>query len=527
MKETKVDYTLKERRLIDDSLQQLEDEEMTLPQLERLGQRLLKMGNQVGPVLLKRISACQDEALLSRYLFVLESLEDERLVLPLIDILFNQQGDERLKARILSTLRYFDVPVNGPVIGRLFPDALRPASPSAGKFLSLMEENDLLLSLFLEGFYRFPREMKINTIKELARCQGEKALFLLDILAEGNDKEVALAAIEALGRIRTVKAARVLEKIIRRGLRPQLVKAARRSRLRLMFLGIRDGQGAPPSEKVGEIYRAYVSRIDTHGNRYLWVARHLVQDSDLVENVCLVINEECGLVDCIGANSSAKEDFDSMMKRVKKEEFVAEISYAYSLALLKDALARNEAAGFVAPAEFCLRKRTFGEDDLTSQEYHPSFPDYNLADIARDQRLYLKGDELLDWKEFEEWCIDDDGVYDLASELARLGPEGAEKKGEKGGLPLYRKFLEEVVIPKLPVLKRRLILMADLLAQGHLNEGKVKLILATTLTLDQDLGLVGCHPFIRRLLAESLKEAKRALALEFNAAVDYEGQDDL
>lgn len=523
MKGVKIDYTLKERRLIEDSLRQLVDEDMTLPQLERLGERLSKMGDQVGPILLERISACQDEALMSRYMFILESLDDERLVAPLIDILFTKGGDARLKARILSTLRYFDVPINGPVIGRLFPDALRPSSPSAGKFLTLLEENDLLLSLFLEGFYHLPREAKINTVKELARCQGEKALFLLDILAEGSDKEVALAAIEALGRVRSVKAARVLDNIIRRGLRPALVKAARRSRLRLMFLGIQAVQGRPPEQRVGQLYRAHVSRIDTHGNRYLWVARRLVQDSELIENVCLVINEECGLVDCVGTNSSEKEDFDSMIKRVKKEELVAEVSYLYALALLKDALAKNEATGCEVPAEFCLRKRIFGEDNLLPQEYQPTFPGYNLTSIARDRRLYLKAGELLDGKEFEGWHIDDDGIYDLTAELARLGLG----KWEKAGSPLYRQLLEEAVIPRVRLLKRRLLLMADLLSQGHSNEGKVKLILAAALTLDKDLALVGCHPFVRRLLTESLKHAKQVMALQFNAPADYEGLDDL
>ena len=503
MKGDKVDYRLRERRVIIDCLTQIEKDGISVRRLERLAETLDKYGAQVGPLMLERINRCRDATLISRYMFLLECLDDERLVTPLIDLLFSSSHDIQFKARILSTLRYFDVPVNGPIMGQLFPEAFRPSSPSAAKFLSLLGANDLLLSIFLEGFYQLPPQLRVRMISELARCQGDKASFLLEIFSESNDKEVALPAIQALGAIRSVNAARILERIIRRGLRPQLVQAARRSRLRLMFLGIRKVGRSQP--RPGEFYRAYVSNIDGEGNRGLWLARRLNYDRELVEQMCLVIHEELGMVECVGANASERADFVTMINRAKKEETVVEVDYPYALALVKDALYRNEAAGFSPPPEFYLRKRLFGEDDLTPQQYDPAFSEFDLAAIAGNRSLYLKSDRILHWNELKGWSFweEEPGQF-----VPQPGPGSLSNRPPTN---IYKQFIEKAVMTKIPLLKRRLLLTADMLSRSQGKESRIKAILATALTLDKNPQLLAAHPFIRRLVNTSLSLAGNLL----------------
>lgn len=124
----KVDTRLRQRRIIDGFIKRLEGEELTLSQMERLTEKLVRLGPQVGPALIKKIARCRDEAAISRYLFALEYLDDDSLINPLLEILMKGEGDPAIKARILSTLRYFEVPIGGPIIYRLFPEALRQAA---------------------------------------------------------------------------------------------------------------------------------------------------------------------------------------------------------------------------------------------------------------------------------------------------------------------------------------------------------------------------------------------------------------
>ena len=505
MKGDKVDYRLRERRVIIDCLTQIERDGISVRRLERLAENLDKYGAQVGPLMLERINRCRDATLISRYMFLLECLDDERLVTPLIDLLFSRGHDIQFKARILSTLRYFDVPVNGPIMAQLFPEAFRPSSPSTAKFLSLLGANDLLLSIFLDGFYQLPPQLRVRMIRELARCQGDKTSFLLEIFSESNDKEVALPAIQGLGEIRSLNAARILERIIRRGLRPQLVQAARRSRLRLMFLGIRNEKVGKSQPRPGEFYRAYVSNIDSQGNRGLWLARRLNYDRELVEQMCLVIHEELGMVECVGANASERADFVTMINRAKKEEIVVEVDYPYALLLVKDALYRNETVGFSPPPEFSLRKRLFGEDDLMPQQYDPAFSEFDLGAIAENRSLYLKSDRILHWNELKDWSF-------LEEEPDQFMPQP-----DPGGLSnrpstnVYKQFLEKVVMTKIPLLKRRLLLTADMLSRSHAKESRIKAILAAALTLDKNPQLLAAHPFIRRLVNTSLSLAGNLL----------------
>lgn len=505
MKEEKVDYRLKERRAIIDCLAQLEKDEISVHRLESLAENLDKYRGQAGPLMLERIKGCRDATLISRYMFLLEYLDDERLVTPLIDLLFSSRYDIQFKARVLSTLRYFDVPINGPIMGQLFPEAFHPSSPSAAKFLSLLEVNDLLLSIFVEGFYHLPGQLRVRMIRELARCQGDKSSFLLEIFSESNEKEVALAAIRALGGVRSVNAARVLERIIRQSLRPQLVQAARRSRLRLLFLGVSNDRAKANKRRVGEFFRAYVSKIDGHGNRSLWLARRSNYDRELVSQMCLIIHEELGIVECVGVNAMERADFLTMISRAKKEEVVVEVDYAYTLALVKDALYRNEEAGFSPPPEFTVRKKLFGEDDLTPHQYDPAFSEFNLAAIARNRHLYLKSDKILDWKELKDWSFGEGEPCQLVTQTE------LESRSSRTMTGAYRQFLEKLVMEKLPLLKHRLLLTADMLSRSKGKESKIKTILATALTLEKSPPLLTSHPFVRRLVNNSLKLADTLL----------------
>ena len=371
-----------------------------------------------------------------------------------------------------------------------------------------MEDNELLLSLFLEGFYHLPKEVKIRAIRDLGRHQGEGALFLLDIMAEASDRDSAMAAIGALGRIRSHKAVKILERISRRSLRPQLVKAARRSMLRLNFLGIR-GEEVGTKPWAGEVYKVFLSRIDPCGNRYLWFSRRRVEDEEALENMCLVINEECGIIECTGSFSSDRLDFDATIRRARKEEAIFEVAHDYGLIILKDALMQNERSGYALPPDFILRKKIFTDDDLTPEDYRPRFPGYNLNDIVNDRRLYLKTGELLDLREFSDWNISEEGVYHLADEMMRA-------KEERARGVIFRRCLNQVVIPLAPTMRERLTLMADLFSRGG-QERKARLTLE-----DSDLL---CHPFLRRLTAESLKAATKILSLEMEE--EFQELDDL
>jgi hypothetical protein len=197
------------------------------------------------------------------------------------------------------------------------------------------------------------------------------------------------------------------------------------------------------------------------------------------------------------------------------------------MAILRDALHHSREQGFYLPPDFYVDMRLFRADSLKPEVYIPRFNLAHLDGIVEKIPVYVTGsNELLDEPSLEGWILSEPAVYDAADRFIALeGDRGADSVTAEALEAEISRFCDELIIPRRAEIIKRLLLTADFMQQTGSGEQSVQQTLATALSLVGGF-LTECrHPFIRRLVLDSVDTARQALSEGYDVRLD-EGYDD-
>lgn len=514
-----VDTTLLTRKRINDLLARAFAPGVTRSELEEIGDRLFRMGDAIVPVVVRRLEDTDDEGALSRLAFLVEYLDDERFVEPLVELLLSRRKTDRAKASLLAALQAYNVDTSDPLFADIFERPGEALAHSAARLVDEAEAATEPAVRFLETFFGYTRANKLALVRELGRLEDRRPVRYLELLADHEDSEIATLVIDTLGRIRDARAVAALSRIADRHPEPARRGRAERSLRRLAFAGFpveAARSRAAASPRVGPLYKVHVTRIDGQGGRALWFARRRREDAPDLTAVCFLVDEEYGLKDGFGYEEIERAEYESVLRKARKEDLLVETDVRYAVALLRDALARNAAADVPYPPHFLLLKRFFEGMDLTPAPYRPSFPEFDEPALLDDLQALSETGSLLDREELDGWLLATERVYDYADEVRALAGEPRRRAFVSRSLDIYQRFFEELVRPMLPRYRDRLRLTADLLRRMGNRRRDVRLALVAAAHVDAALARqarvpVTDQPLVHRLIFESLDLAVSAL----------------
>ncbi len=158
--------------------------------------------------------------------------------------------------------------------------------------------------------------------------------------------------------------------------------------------------------------------------------------------------------------------------------------------------------------------RLFSPDSLRPEGYIPRFS-LDLLDgiVERIPGYVANSNELLDIASLEGWLLSEPAVYDFAERLDEI-----ERNAGEGSIPeaeleaLLASFCAELITPRRAEIIKRLLLTADFMLQTNCEQKEVQHALATALSLVGGFLPEARHPFIRRLILDSIETARQALA---------------
>jgi len=141
---------------------------------------------------------------------------------------------------------------------------------------------------------------------------------------------------------------------------------------------------------------------------------------------------------------------------------------------------------------------------IKQQLYEPNFDDYDLDLIKNDKECFKSTFDLYDSSFFSDWFIAHPRVYDYAEENKSKRGYILKKMTYKKMESLFSKFSGELIEPIADRIKRMLQLSADFLAK--IGQDQVARA-ALCAYLNMDIKPIYYHPFIQRMIIESIKVA--------------------
>jgi len=161
--------------------------------------------------------------------------------------------------------------------------------------------------------------------------------------------------------------------------------------------------------------------------------------------------------------------------------------------------------------------RLFEPEAVTPEDYLPRFgSDYLDGVVERIPDSIAASSELLDTPCLEGWLFSEPLVYDVAERLAGL--EGSDFRTIMA--QEVERLCAELYVPRRADIVRRLLLTADFMQQIGSDEVLIQQTIATALSLVGGYVPDTHHPFIRRLILDSIEAARQALAEGFDLRLE-------
>ena len=242
----------------------------------------------------------------------------------------------------------------------------------------------------------------------------------------------------------------------------------------------------------------------------------------------ILTGETDGMLNAISYRMKDEKEYSHILKDVAGGEMLTPVEPDYALASLRDALHLSREAGFYLPPDFYVDMRLFRPDTLKPEAYIPRFKLKHLEDIVEKIPGYVaSSDELLDEPGLEGWVLTETALYDVADRFIALeadgGPESVLSEALENEIS---RCCDELIVPRRADIIKRLLLTADYLQQLESDESAVQKTLATALSLVGGF-LPDCrHPFVRRLLLDSVDAARQTLAEGYDPRLEEEYDDD-
>jgi hypothetical protein len=516
----KIDESLTERHGILDLLESLKKEDISLAEMEEIGVKLQKSGKRAVSPIVRRLWREKNGDLISRYTYLLDFFDDEAWIDQLIQIAIKRRDlEDEGKEALLGALEDCGVDVSGPPFPLL---QVRDGASLRETLPKLLDKGEDGLVCFVEDVLFLQQEDRLELIRELPRVNDARIPGLLEILTGVDDREIRLAAIAALGRMKGEVAVAVLQDL-REDRDDKVRKAADRSLRRLSFLGIDTGT-VHLRPLPGPFHAAYVSPFDGTGCRTVWVARHA--GGDRLAVLSLQLHETGGMKAAWGSGGVTSDELAGYLDVTGSSEGIVEVAPDYALTLIRDALSLGGENGLFLPAEFYVWRRQFSPGEDFPAAYLPDFTGWDLQALGRSAHHIAGSTSLFDDDFFAGWGITKGRVCDYAEEWLQLEKSVDGAALARGMEALLTRFCGELLVPELERLKRRLLLTADLMRNTGRERALVEKALAAAMSLDAPQFRHRLHPFLKRLALESMDLAREALEEGYDLRLCASDEDD-
>ena len=519
----KIDKSLRERRRIIRLLDFLKREDLTGEQMERIGRRLQKSGKRALTPLVRKLWQEQNGTAIYRYTCMLDFFDDSGWIDQLVQITLQRKDlEEDGRLALLDALQDYGIDVTVPPFAGMTGYG---AGSMEGFIDECLRDGERGLVRFMDLFLDAADEVREQMIRRLSENTSSDAVALLEILIAFERPEVVREAILALGKIKNGFALGVLQNAAKRheGETGELI---RRSMRRLSFMGVREPAELPNALPVALPFHAVqVGPIDIYGARSIWFAWRLA-DAGYAALV-LLVGEAEGLINALSYRMKDDKTYDSVLREVVAGELLEPVEPGYALALLRDALFHSREQGYYLPPDFYVDMRLFSPETLRPEAYVPRFSLSHLEGIVERIPGYVAdSNELLDQPSLEGWLLSEPAVYDAADQLELLEKNAAGAGISEAELESeMARFCAELISPRRAELIKRLLLTADYMQQTGCGEKVVQHTLATALSLVGGFLPEIRHPFIRRLILDSIETARQALGEGYDPRLEG-GYDD-
>jgi hypothetical protein len=501
----------------------LKREDLTGEQMERIGRRLQKSGKRALSPLVRKLWREQNGTAIYRYTCMLDFFDASAWMDQLIQITLQRKDlEEDGILALLDVLHESGIDVTAPPFASMTGYG---ASSLEGFTDDCLKDGERGLVRFIDSFLDVADEFRLKMMRRLSENSSAEAIALLEILLAFEKTEIVKEAILALGRAKSGFALDVLGRAELRYDGDQLM-LIRRSIRRLSFIGVRERIELPHSfQQPLPFHDVYAGPIDFYGSRSLWFSWQL--DDKAFAAMLVLTGETDGMLNAVSYRMKDEKEYDHILKDVASGEMLMPVESGYALASLRDALHRSREGGFYLPPDFYVDMRLFRPDTLKPEAYIPRFSLIHLEGIVEKIPGYVaSSNDLLDDPGLEGWVLTESAVYDVAERFIALeadgGPESVTSKALEGEIA---RCCEELIIPRRAEIIKRLLLTADYLQQIDSDQAAIQQALATALSLVGGF-LPDCrHPFIRRLLLDSIDAARQTLVEGYDPRLE-EGFDD-
>lgn len=519
-----IDKTLRERRSINRLLDFLKRDDLTGEQMERIGRRLQKCGKRALSPLVRKLWREESGTAIYRYTCMLDFFDASAWMDQLIQITLQRKDlEEDGKLALLDVLHEIGIDVTAPP----FAAMTGYGAPTLDGFVDdCLGDNERGLVRFIDSFLDVADEFRLRMMQRLSEKASAEAVALLEILLSFEKQEIVREAIQALGRARTGYALDVLERAETRHT-GDLADLIRRNILRLSFTGIREALKLPNTfQQPLPFHEVYAGPVDFYGSRTLWFSWRL--DGQTIAAMLILTGETDGLLNAISYRMKDEKEYSHILKDVAGGEMLTPVEPDYAMASLRDALHRSREGGFYLPPDFYVDMRLFRPDSLKPEAYIPRFKLKHLEDIVdKIPGFVAASNDLLDEPGLEGWVLTETALYDVADRFTALeadgGPDSVSSEALENEISLC---CDQLIVPRRADIIKRLLLAADYLQQIDCNESAVQMTLATALSLVGGF-LPDCrHPFIRRLLLDSIDAARQTLAEGYDPRLEEVYDDD-
>lgn len=504
----KIDRSLRERRRIIRLLDFLKRDDLTSDQMERIGKRLQKFGRRALNPLVRKLWRENNGTAIYRYTCMLDFFDDSKWLDQLVQITLRRTDiEEEGRLALLDALQDYGIDVTLPPFAGMTGYG---ANSLDGFITDCLKDGERGLVRFMDIFLDSADDVRERMIRKVGDNGTPEAVALLGILLTFERDMVVGEVVRTLGRIKSGYALSVLQDAENR--HPAEISALiKRSIRRLSFLGITEKTELPRSFPSSlPFYQVLVGPIDLYGSRSLWFSWKLEDGS--IGSLLLLSGENDGMINALSYRLKDEAEYNVVLADIATAELLMPVDSGYALALLRDSLFQSQVRGFFLPPDFYVDRRLFAPDALHPEAYLPRFKvEYLEGIVEKIPGFIAAGSELLDSPALEGWLLSEPAVYDAAEQLEILAAteEGITESRLEAELS---RFCNEMIIPRRGELIKRLLLAADYMQQIDSGDSLVQQTLATALSLVGGFLPEVRHPFVRRLLLDSIETARQALA---------------
>ncbi|HIC88870.1 MAG TPA: hypothetical protein EYP04_05665 [Anaerolineae bacterium] len=502
---SKIILTLQQRREIDAAIQDMRHASSEAD----LEQRALEIASHGDAVIRSLIAHLDtDNATIRGGLGRLARHLDQDKVIPALEAAaMDRQCSDRARLTAITILERF---LSRELDGHFFEGLRRPedvALESLREALDAAEENQFVLLEYTRQLSEQPIEVGLATIAMTTRLPPERTVELLRLLAQEPRREIARAALQALGSARTARAVVALQGLLVT-LPPDLRPLAERSLRKLQFSGVPVADLPQPDEG----WRALVSPIDREGTQTLWFI-HSQEDAAHSRFLGLLLDDRQGLRAAFGDEKTPTAQLPTLravgtvhqlpMLQGGPVLLLLEASFDYGRQLVRQALQHNFANQSLTPPEYRLLNPYLWEWAPPDETFlPPEPPNVPIGEAELDAQMR----RLIARSPCQRWFLESEQVYDTAMDLLRQGANDLVHPLALAAVSrlLTAHFDEDTIA----LYYHRLLAMATWLKlAGESELAKLAALAAATLSTPTEKP----HPFLWHLTATGLAVALAVL----------------